>query len=492
VVGNYDVIVVGAGNAALCAAIAAAEDGAHVLVLERAPKGKRGGNTWFGDGAMRFAHRGLPDVRKLVQRMTNKKADLIDLPPYPVDQYINDLMELSEDRADEKLANVLARESYPTMRWLKAEGVPFVLLFDTQAYEIQGSFQFWGGVSVKVKGEGVAFIDSLIERAEKLGVEVAYEARAIALQRTPEGLEVEVHRPHDSVRFRAPAVVLACGGFESSMRERTRHLGARWNSAVVRGTEYNHGDGLSMALSMGAVRAGDWASCHAVATDANAPAYGDREKMGDIFKRHSYPLGIVINAHAKRFIDEGADFRNYTSVQYGREVLRQKGGIAYQIFDAQVTDYLREEYSRPEATRVEAETIEDLAGALELDPQTLADTVAAYNESIQAGRFAPAKLDRKSTAELNPPKSNWALPIQKPPFVAYPVQCAITFTFGGIQVSERAEVLAEDGEPIEGLYAAGAMVGGLFYGRYPSGAGLMAGATFGRIAGIDAARYAQD
>ena len=475
----------------MCAAIAAGEEGARVLVLERAPREKRGGNTWFADGEMRFAHQGLADVRKIVPRMTNKKAALIDLPAYPKEKYVQDLMRLSEDRADPVVADVLARESLPTMHWLKTQGVPFVMLFDGQAFKIRGKFHFWSGVSVKVKGEGVALLNSLVARAVALGVQTTFNTRAIALERTRRGLEVEVHRPHDSVRLKAPAVVLACGGFESSVRERTRHLGAKWNSAVVRGTEYNDGDGLSMALSMGAVRAGDWASCHSVAMDTNAPAYGDRERMGDILTRHSYPLGIVVNVHAKRFMDEGADFPSYTYAQYGRDVLRQKGGIAYQIFDAQVTDYLRHEYSRPEATRVEAETIEDLGEALELDPQTLADTVSAYNEAVQAGRFAPAKLDKKCTDALKPPKSNWALPIEKPPFLGYPVQCGITFTFGGIQVSGRAEVLASDGEPIDGLYAAGEMLGGLFFGNCPSGTSLLAGSTFGRIAGADAARYAR-
>jgi tricarballylate dehydrogenase len=267
---------------------------------------------------------------------------------------------------------------------------------------------------------------------------------------------------------------------------RREHLGAGWEEAKVRGTEHNTGEGIRMAVDVGAAPYGDWAGCHAVAWDLNAPATGNR-RIGDLYQKHSYPLGIIVNANGERFVDEGADFRNYTYAKYGREILRQPHRVAFQLFDSKVTHLLRDEYRIREATHATADTIEGLAQALGIDAEGLERTVTAFNVAVQPGEFDPARLDGKSTAGIAPRKSNWALPLDTPPYVGYGVTCGITFTFGGLRVDGQARVLDGDGEAIPGLYAAGELVGGLFYENYAGGSGLMAGSVFGRLAGEGAA-----
>ena len=268
---------------------------------------------------------------------------------------------------------------------------------------------------------------------------------------------------------------------------RKKHLGPDWEHARVRGTEFNTGDGIQMALEAGAAPYGDWGSCHAVAWDLNAPLFGNR-RIGDLYQKHSYPLGIIVNAHGDRFVDEGADYRNFTYAKYGREILKQPHRAAFQIFDAKVAYLLRDEYRIAQATKASAETIGELADKLGIDGSGLEQTVAAFNAAVQSGPFDPTRLDGKGTKGIDPPKSNWALPLDTPPFVGYAVTCGITFTFGGLHIDREGRVLDTKGRPIRGLYAAGELVGGLFWGNYAGGSGLMAGSVFGRTAGRNAAQ----
>lgn len=483
-----DVVVVGAGNAALCAAISARERGASVLVLEAAPREQRGGNSHFTDGAMRFAYDGLDDLLAVMPQVTREEAGRLDVGSYPQSSYLDDLVRMSGGKTDLTLARLLARRSYPTIRWMASHGVAFAPIYDNQAFEDGDTFRFWGGLVVRAAGRGIGHMGRLFERCEELGVEIRYEAAATGLLSTAgrvTGVAAAAAGSREAVRARA--VVLACGGFEAHAGMRVHHLGSGWERAVVRGTRFNTGKGLEMALEVGARPWGDWAGCHAVAMDLGAPPVGDFDKPGDVYKKHSYPLGIIVNREGLRFVDEGADFRNYTYARYGREVLRQPGGVAYQVFDGQVADLLRSEYSGPDATRHESDTLEGLAERLDLDRGRFLETVTAFNASVQPGEFRPSELDGKGTDGINPPKSNWALRLERPPFLAFPVTCGITFTFGGVRVDETTAVLGEGDVPIEGLYAAGEMVGGLFHDNYPGGAGLMAGAVFGRLAGESAA-----
>jgi tricarballylate dehydrogenase len=281
-------------------------------------------------------------------------------------------------------------------------------------------------------------------------------------------------------------VVLACGGFEANAEMRARYLGPGWDLAKVRGTKFNTGDGIRMALDAGAMAYGHWSGCHAVAWDLNAPPFGSRA-MGDLYQKHSYPFGIVVNVDGERFVDEGADFRNYTYARYGREILKQPQRAAFQIFDAKTVPLLRDEYRIAQATKATAETIPALASALGIDVDGLVRTVEAFNASVQPAAFDPTRLDGKGTTGIAPPKSNWAQPIDTPPYAGYAVTCGITFTFGGLRIDAQAQVLDGDERPIRGLFAAGELVGGLFYFNYAGGSGLMAGAVLGRIAGASAA-----
>jgi tricarballylate dehydrogenase len=259
----------------------------------------------------------------------------------------------------------------------------------------------------------------------------------------------------------------------------------------LRGTRFNTGDGINMALEVGAMPWGHWSGCHAVGWERNAPPFGDLA-IGDNFQKHSYPLGIMLNANGERFVDEGADLRNYTYAKYGRVILQQPGQFAWQIFDNKVIPLLRDEYRIRQVTKVRAETLEEFVDKLEdVDAKRALETIKAYNAAVRTDiPFNPAVKDGRCTQGLTLPKSNWANTIDEPPFEGYAVTCGITFTFGGLRVDNNAQVIDSDGNLIPGLYAAGELVGGLFYFNYPGGSGLMAGSVFGRIAGTAAGKVA--
>jgi tricarballylate dehydrogenase len=395
---------------------------------------------------------------------------------------------VTEYRCDPDLVELLVRRSKATLRWMQARGVRFHPMFGRQAFQIDGRFKFWGGLAVEAWGGGPGLVEMLTRAGAKAGADLRYGARASALIVDDEGVHGAIARIGGrSISIRARAVVLACGGFEANPEWRTRYLGPGWDLAKVRGTRFNTGDGIRMALDIGAAPYGNWSGCHAVAWDRNAPEFGDLA-VGDLFQKHSYPLGIVLNARGERFLDEGADIRNYTYAKYGREILAQPGQVAWQVFDNKVIPLLRDEYRIRQITKARAETLEDLVERLEgVDGARALETLKAYNGAVRSDRpFDPSVKDGRATEGLRVPKSNWAQTIDEPPFEAYGVTCGITFTFGGLRIDGAARVLDSDLVPIPGLYAAGELVGGLFYFNYPGGTGLMSGAVFGRIAGTAA------
>jgi tricarballylate dehydrogenase len=489
---TYDVIVVGAGNAGLCAALAARQTGARVLLLERAPESWRGGNSHFTGGAFRFPYRGLEDVLQVVPDLTPEEQARVEVGQYTEEQFYEDIARVTEYRADPDLVSRLVGSALPTMRWMRECGVRFALMFGRQAFLVDGKYRFWGGLIVEAVGAGADLVRMLFASCQRAGVEVLYEARAEELLREPGGpvQGVRVSVAGKPLTFATRAVVLAAGGFEANPQMRAAYLGPDWDLAKVRGTPYNTGDGIRMALAVGAQPYGHWSGCHAVAWDANAPAFGDR-RIGDLFQKHSYPFGVIVNRNGERFVDEGADFRNYTYAKYGREILKQPGHVAFQLFDQKVLHLLREEYRIPEVTRAEGRTWRELAEKLEIDPDGLERTMAAYNAAVVDGPFNPAIKDGKHTTGITPPKSNWALRLDEPPFVGYAVTCGITFTFGGLRITPDAEVVDTEGRVLPGLYACGELVGGLFYHNYPGGSGLMAGSVFGRLAGAGAGAFAR-
>ena len=485
-----DVIVVGGGNTAFAAAVSAAQAGARVILLERAPKAEAGGNTAFTAGAMRVAYDGVEDLRRLMPDLTDEEVARTDFGAYTQAQFFEDMGRVTDYRTDPDLCELLVTRSRDTLMWMAAAGIRFAPIWGRQAFLVDGRFKFWGGLTVEAVGGGPGLLAAWTAIAAKAGVEVCYGARALSLVAGDKGVTgVRVRQDGKTATLTADAVVLAAGGFQANVEWRTRYLGPGWDTAKVRGTRFNTGDGLRMALEIGAMSAGQWSGCHAVAWERNAPEFGDLA-VGDGFQKHSYPFGVMLNAGGERFVDEGADFRNYTYARYGRVVLAQPGQFAWQIFDSKVKHLLRDEYRIRQVTKVSADTLEELVAKLDgVDPAGALETLRAYNAAVRADiPFDPNVKDGRRTEGLAIPKSNWANRLDEAPFEAYAVTCGITFTFGGLRIDRAAQVLDSDQLPIPGLYAAGEMVGGLFYNNYPGGSGLTAGAVFGRIAGASAAR----
>jgi len=488
-----DVAIVGAGNAAMCAALAAREHGASVVVLERAPEDEAGGNTAFTAGAIRFAYDGVEDLRKLMPDLTEEEIARTDFGSYTEDQFFDDMARVTENRTDPDLVELLVRRSRESMMWLRSKGFQFAPIYGRQAFKVNNRFKFWGGLTVEASGGGPGLLDAHMSAAAKNDIAVFYQARATSLVCDDDGVHgVNVKYQGKTRVLRSKVVVLAAGGFESNPEWRTRYLGPGWDLAKVRGTRFNTGDGIRMALDVGASPCGNWSGCHAVGWDRNAPEFGDLA-VGDGFQKHSYPFGIMINANGERFVDEGADFRNYTYAKYGAVILRQPGQFAWQIFDSKVTHLLRDEYRIRQVTRVKAGTLEDLVSRLDdVHAEKALANIHDYNAAVHTEvEFNPNVKDGRCTLGLDIPKSNWANTIDTPPFEAYAVSCGITFTFGGLRITTGAQVVDTEGMPISGLYAAGELVGGLFYFNYPGGTGLMSGTVFGRIAGDSAGKAAQ-
>ncbi len=481
-----DVIVVGAGNAAFCAALAAAEQGARVLVLERAPEAEAGGNTRFTAGAIRFAYHGVDHLRELMPDLTDDEVARTDFGSYPEEDFYADLGRITDYRTDPDMAHHLVWNSRSTLQWMATHGVRFAPIWGRQAFQVDGKFTFWGGLTVEAWGGGEGLFEALTAAATTAGVEVRYGTAAKDLLVDDDGAVLGVRARAGGVveDLTAGAVILAAGGFQANTEWRTRYLGPNWDLAKVRGTRFNTGDGIRMALDIGAMPYGNWSGAHAVGWDLNAPETGDLA-VGDGFQKHSYPFGIMLNNEGRRFVDEGYDFRNYTYARYGREILAQPGQAAWQVFDAKVDHLLRDEYRIRQVTKVTADSLEELCARMEgVDTQAAFETITAYNAAVDTGvAFNPNVKDGRRTRGLSPDKTNWANTIDQPPFQAYGTTCGLTFTFGGLRIDGSGRVLDTELDPIPGLYAAGELVGGLFYGNYPGGSGLTAGAVFGRLAG---------
>ena len=490
---RYDVVVVGAGNAAMCAALAAHEGGAEVLMLERAPEAEAGGNSRFTAGAIRFAYDGIDDLRALMPDLTDAEVEMTDFGTYTEEQFYADLGRITDYRCDPELADTLVTRSKSTLMWMASHGVRFAPIWGRQAFKVDGRFTFWGGLTVESVGGGEGLVESLRAALDRNRIDLWHEAAGRSLLTDHSGAVrgVRVRRSGRVIDVECSAVVLAAGGFQANAEWRTRYLGPGWDLAKVRGTRFNTGDGIAMALDNGAMPYGNWSGAHAVAWDYNAPEFGDLA-VGDGFQKHSYPFAIVLNQDGRRFVDEGADFRNYTYARYGREILAQPGHSAWQVFDASTEHLQRDEYRIRQVTKVTADSIEELCARMEdVHTEGALATISEFNAAVDRSvPFDPNVLDGRRTRGLGPDKTNWAMPIETPPFSAFRVTCGLTFTFGGLRIDETGCVIDTDLRPIKGLYAAGELVGGLFYGNYPGGSGLSAGAVFGRLAGSSAAAHA--
>jgi tricarballylate dehydrogenase len=487
-----DVVVAGAGNAALAAALAAREEGASVVVLERAGEAERGGNSRFTAGAIRTVYNGVEDLKKLIPDLTAEEIARTDYGIYTREQFYDDMARVTQFRAHPDMVETLVERSLDTLVWLRGKGVKFLPAYGRQAFKSGDKTRFWGGLTVEASGGGPGLVEAEHAAARRQGIDILYGTRALSLLQDERSVRgIEARQGNRRIAIAAKSVVLACGGFEANAEWRTRYLGPGWDLAKVRGTRFNTGDGIRMALDAGAMPYGHWSGCHAVGWDRNSPEFGDLA-VGDGFQKHSYPFGIMVNARGERFVDEGADFRNYTYAKYGRVVLEQPAQFAWQVFDGKVLHLLRDEYRIRQVTRARADTLEALAQKLDgVDRDAFLREVAAFNRAVRRDiPFDPTVKDGRRTDGLTVPKSNWANPLDTPPYEAYQVTCGITFTFGGLRIDGEARVIDTEGAPIPGLYAAGELVGGLFYFNYPGGTGLMSGAVFGRIAGSSAGKAA--
>ena len=486
---QYDVIVVGAGNAAHAAAVSAREHGAErVLMLEKAPENLRGGNTHYSGGLFRFAFDKPEDLLRLVPDVEEHVPNFLQhVQPYPASAFWGDLRRVTENQTDPELAEILISKSYETACWVADQGIEMEAAVSLAAVEFEGEVKWPSGAVIRAVHEGVGLSKMWFATAADRGIELRYQTGAQRLLQDSSGRVsgLLVRDPSGLHEIEAGAVILGCGGFEASPEWRARYLQRPWDTARVRGTAFNTGDGLRMALDIGALPFGQWSGNHGTPIDADAPPFGDRE-LTDKTNRLSYPLGVVVNTGGDRFIDEGEDFQLYTYAKTGGAVLLQPGGVAYQIFDSKVFDLLEPRYVT--GTPLVAETLADLADQLPMETEHVLDTLEAYNAAApSAGRFDPTVHDGLTAETLDPPKTNWAQRLDSPPFRAYPITGGITFTFGGLRVDEHAQVLATDWRPLDGLFTCGEMVGGLFHHNYPGGSGLMSGAVFGRIAGRSAA-----
>jgi tricarballylate dehydrogenase len=491
---DEQVVVVGTGLAGLAAAIAAREAGVRVVVLEKGAPEDLGGNTAFSGGLFLFAYEDASDLTSLTDRFIPAlKAERIAAPAYTVEQYVDDVRGWGAGRGDEALIRVLADRSLDTMRWLVRSGVelefgPF------GAYVRDGTLHIPPGQVFQAAGEGFSrgrnVVYSLIRHAERIGVRFRFST-ALADITTSDGRVTGVSAATaDGIeQIRADAVVIAAGGYQGSPEMRSEHLGPEWALARVRGSRLCTGDGIAAGLRVGADRAGDWSLCHSAAIDPTTPS-PQRNDDPTPLPLHAFWLGIMVNRDGQRFVDEGpgAWVNNYSKM--GKAVIKQPGNQAVQIFD-QRTAQLAEE-RQPTAPAIVADSLAELAERLDLPPAALEATVTAFNHACGEGPTDPEVIDGVGTTGIDPPKSNWAAPLDRPPFVAYRATAGLTFTYSGLRIDGDARVLDTAGRPIPGLYAAGEATGGLFFGDYRGGSALMRSATFGRIGGAGAAVYAEN
>ncbi len=497
---TVDVLIVGSGNAALCAGIAALTRGATVLMIEKADVDLAGGNSRYTAGAMRFAYNDADDLWPLLTDRDDERLSRTDFGSYSARTFEADLLGFNDSRPLSPEQRVLIDESLPTMQWLASHGVTFEPIYERQAFEKDGRFVFWGGLTLAAEGEGSGLVDAEVRAFETLGGTIRHRCAAVDLIVENDrvvGAVVESEGQTEAIR--ADAVVLACGGFEANAEMRVEHLGDVWDHAKVRGTPHNTGIGIQLAQKLGAEMFGLFSGCHATPMDRDMPNYGNLE-LDHIERKHyrkiSYFLGLMVNRDGQRFVDEGQNFRNYTYAQFGRAVLEQPGHVAWQLFDAKVFDLLYSEYRFHDATYTEADDLGDLLLQLDgLDTAATRATVDAFNAAIDEAEaersvdFDPTIKDGKRTIRLDIDKTNWAQRLDTPPYRAYPVTGGITFTYGGLHVNQHGEVLRADGSPIVGLHACGELVGGVFFNGYPGGSGLTSGAVFGRRAGLGATRH---
>ena len=490
---NYaDVIIVGTGNAGFAAAVSASENGAKVLMLEKASEDYMGGNSALTIH-MRFAYNSFSDLLPLVKddkqtynKLYNKKLQELSevVTEYTESDYLKDIMNVTSGKSDKILSKELVTNSLPTIKWMNKLGHLWSPTFDNPTSANVVSFN----------GKGYGLMQRWKNIALNKGVNIKYNHQVIDLIKNNEDIisGVVAKTNNENKIYYANTVILACGSFESNAQMRAKYLGEQWRNVKLRGIPNNTGEGLEMAISHGAIPYDDWSTCHASPQDINRPDYDlpGENKSGDYWSRYAYPFSIMVNINGNRFIDEGETWRGLTYAKTGKAILEQKNNMAFQLFDSKhVKAGVLKKYKNP--TKYQAGTLIDLANKIKItDKENFINNINTFNKAVQSGNYNPHKLDGKKVKNIFPSRSNWALPLDNPPYLAYPVICGMTFCYGGLKTSINGELINKNGDIINGLYAVGEMLGGLWHNNYPSGGGMMAGAVFGKNAGKHASNKA--
>lgn len=457
---TFDVLVAGGGNAALCAALSAAEHGGRVAVLESAPREFRGGNSRHTRN-LRCAHDAPTEF-------------LVD--SYPEEEYFSDLLRVTEGETNEELARLAIHESRTCMEWMRGHGVRFQPSLSGTLHLGRSNLFFLGG--------GKALLNSYYAAAERLGVRIIYSAEVTSLNISHGVFEsATVLMRGQPVEIRAKALVAATGGFESNLDWLKEVWGDAADNFLIRGTPYNKGAVLKILLDNGADPVGDPKECHAVAIDARAPKFDG----GIVTRLDCLPLGIVVNREGQRFYDEGEDLWPKRYAIWGRLVAQQPGQIAWSIIDSKALG----KFIPSVFPAIRGDTIQELAANLGLSADALACTVERFNRAVRPGKFDHERLDECRTCGLSPEKTHWAQRIDSPPFLGYPLRPGITFTYLGVKVDPQARVLPRDGGSPRNIFAAGEIMAGNILGKgYLAGLGMAIGTVFGRVAGKEAAGLA--
>lgn len=456
---HFDLLVIGGGNAALCAAITAQEAGARVLLLECAPREFRGGNSRHTRN-LRYLHASGND------HLTG---------PYLEDEFWDDLNRVTAGQTNEELARFTIRQSDNIGLWMTRHGVRFQPAMRGTLHLARTNGFFLGG--------GKALINAYYATAAKLGVRVLYDAAVSDLEILDGRFQsATVQYQGRAQTVRTKAVVVASGGFQANLEWLKESWGPPAENFLIRGTPYDTGRMLRVLLDRGAKSVGDPRQCHAVAIDARAPKFDG----GIVTRLDCVPFGIVVNREARRFYDEGEDFWPKRYAIWGRLVAQQPDQIAYAVIDSKSIDLFMPSVFPP----IEADSIRAMALKLELDPSALEATVSTFNQATRPGRFVPGDLDECSTVGLEPVKSHWARPLDSPPFYGYPLRPGITFTYLGVSVNDRTQIIMQNDQPSANIFAAGEIMAGNILGKgYMAGFGMTIGTVFGCVAGKEAARY---
>ncbi|MGE5540607.1 MAG: FAD-dependent tricarballylate dehydrogenase TcuA [Gemmatimonas sp.] len=484
---SCDIIVIGGGSAAFDAAVSARKAGAErIVMLEKAPESEYGGNARYSGTGFRFVHGGKSEIREFVPDVDAAMFATMEIPPYSADDFMSDLNRMTQGRMNPGLAKTLVEESNSAVRWMRDVGIKWEPL--KEHAKVDGKLYFERGIAIHVAGGGVGQLTQWRNIAEKLGIEIRFDSPVCAVLGDMRRIEgVRVLGPDGVYELKAKAVIACAGGFQASPEMRARYLVGNTDAMKVRGSKHDTGEVLRYLIEIGAKTSGQWQSGHMSPIDANAPDYETpqhEDGRGNTQSRYDYPFGISVNGLGVRFFDEGEAQHSYTYAKTGRAVLAQPGGRAFQLYDQKGIKCFR--YPHHTATYEEAGTIAELAKKIGLEPKVLVHTVETFNKACPDDTpFDWRKPDGRKTRGLDIPKSNWAIRLDEPPFRAYPVVCGITFTFGGVQVDTKAQVLNTMDQPIKGLFASGDILG-LFFHNYPSFTGQTRNAVFGRLAGASA------